>query len=366
MILLAAFSVKVYAQEVRSPSFDSFSYLRDPVFNGTSPREPVAPALTQECDALAAEPEPRVAQQACPEITRESALSEQERFELQLALDKALSQILKLTVDYEALLARVQSFELRTGEGPEAYSQQGAAELEELMGLNAKRLADRDQQLAAQQTRLDALYRQYDNENASRKQLEKKVKELESESKKARELNSDNSKKVTQLTEQLEQKQSRIKQLKTELSAEKPGKVILPAEQKQVLTSLQVIDNDEGKLSPFLSSREWVIEGLRFKEGSADIELNSIQSLNVLISHLKKNPTRNVQVNGYTDSIGSAQSNLHLSQARANAVASYLTQQGIEFYRVKALGYGERRPLGDNAHEQGRLLNRRVAVLFLD
>jgi len=366
VILLTAFAVTAYAQEAGLPSFVSFSYLRDPLFNGTLTHTPDISAVTTEC-ATASEPlvAPVIEPQTCPEIPPESALSQNERFELQLALDKALSQILKLTVDYEALLTRVQSFESRTGEGREAISQPGSVELDELLGLNNKRLADRDQQLAALQNRLDALQTRYDTENVSRLLAEKQLKALQSENNKAKNPGSDSSK-LHVLAEQLEKNQSLIQNLETNLASEKLRNAKLFTEQKQALDMPQSPDNVSVTESPFKLSREWVIEGLRFKEGSADIELDSIQNLNVLIAYLEKSPDLNIQVNGYTDSIGSAQSNMHLSQARANAVADYLIDQGVEFFRIKSLGYGERRPLGDNEQEQGRVRNRRVAVLFLD
>ncbi len=396
-ILLAVPSVSAYAQEAHLPAFDGFSYLRDPLFNRTIAHQTMVPTKPVECIEPKAEVKteivPAVEKNDCPEMTEEQALSQRERFELQLALDKALSQVLKLTVDYEALRTRVQNLGSRVG-GTEGFSQRDGRELQELTAINNKRLADRDEQLSLLQTRLDAAQARYHSENASRLLAEEQLKALQSKNIKPKESVSDSDGKLQLFTEQLDNSKLLIRQLEIDLAAEKADNAKLLAEQKQALAELKQAGNDEQTASaelkqasngeqtasaelkqasngehtssPFETSREWVIEGLKFKRGSADIESNSIESLNVLVEHLKQNTKLTVQVNGYTDSIGSNEANLRLSQARADSVADHLIRQGVETYRVKALGYGESRPLGNNQLEQGRLLNRRVAVLFLN
>ena len=115
----------------------------------------------------------------------------------------------------------------------------------------------------------------------------------------------------------------------------------------------------------FEVAKEWVIEGLRFEKGSARIENSSLGSLDGLLRLLQQNLGVVVQVNGYTDNVGSEDTNQRLSQRRADAVADYLIKQGIDAFRITTLGYGERRPVAGNGTEQGRLKNRRVAVLLL-
>jgi len=69
-----------------------------------------------------------------------------------------------------------------------------------------------------------------------------------------------------------------------------------------------------------------------------------------------------VNVDGHTDSTGSDQYNLNLSQQRANSVAQFLVSQGIMPGRLIVQGYGESRPIADNATPSGRELNRRVEI----
>ena len=112
----------------------------------------------------------------------------------------------------------------------------------------------------------------------------------------------------------------------------------------------------------YTPAREWVISGLQFEEGSADIDRASVDSLASLVTQLRENEALAVQINGYTDNVGSAASNLSLSQDRADAVAAYLVEQGIGKDRIKALGYGELRPIASNDTAEGRAQNRRVEV----
>jgi outer membrane protein OmpA-like peptidoglycan-associated protein len=73
-----------------------------------------------------------------------------------------------------------------------------------------------------------------------------------------------------------------------------------------------------------------------------------------------------LEIFGHTDNVGNAQTNLSLSQQRADAVADYLVRRGIPKERIFARGFGERYPLASNNTPEGRMENRRVEIhLFL-
>jgi outer membrane protein OmpA-like peptidoglycan-associated protein len=72
------------------------------------------------------------------------------------------------------------------------------------------------------------------------------------------------------------------------------------------------------------------------------------------------------EVAGHTDSIGDEVFNLGLSKRRAQAVLEHLEARGVAPGRMTAVGYGETRPIADNATEEGRALNRRVVVRRTD
>ncbi len=103
-----------------------------------------------------------------------------------------------------------------------------------------------------------------------------------------------------------------------------------------------------------------VFKNLEFETGKSIIRESSYSSLNELAELLKKKPAFKILVDGHTDSVGGAASNLKLSNNRANAVKLYLTDKGIDASRITAKGYGLTKPIASNKTAEGRQKNRRV------
>ncbi len=102
-------------------------------------------------------------------------------------------------------------------------------------------------------------------------------------------------------------------------------------------------------------------QNIEFDFDSANLTDASYVVLNKIVSILKDVPTwATLQVNGYTDNIGSEKYNLKLSDARAKAVKDYLVARGISESVVSAKGYGEASPIANNSTRSGREKNRRV------
>jgi succinyl-CoA synthetase beta subunit len=99
---------------------------------------------------------------------------------------------------------------------------------------------------------------------------------------------------------------------------------------------------------------------VKFVTNKDEISPESLTELAAVAKQLATCPAIKTQVEGHTDSVGSDASNLALSQKRADAVATYMASQGVAKERVSAKGYGETKPIGDNATEEGRAKNRRV------
>lgn len=85
-------------------------------------------------------------------------------------------------------------------------------------------------------------------------------------------------------------------------------------------------------------------------------------TLNAVALVLNKYNRTLVDINGHTDSTGSAQHNLGLSQRRAASVATYLGQQGVDGRRFAINGFGASQPIASNATPDGRAQNRRVEI----
>jgi OOP family OmpA-OmpF porin len=99
-----------------------------------------------------------------------------------------------------------------------------------------------------------------------------------------------------------------------------------------------------------------------FETKSDKISTQSYSSLNELVTILNNNPYLNLLIEGHTDNVGNPVYNLSLSERRANAVKKYLEEQGIEVKRLKATGYGQEKPIADNATADGKAKNRRVEL----
>lgn len=103
-------------------------------------------------------------------------------------------------------------------------------------------------------------------------------------------------------------------------------------------------------------------KSLEFENGKADILPGMHADLDKLANFLIDHPRFRLNISGHTDSQGREDSNLRLSQARADAIKAYLIYQfNIEPERINAHGYGSEKPIIDNEeHEDHRKLNRRV------
>lgn len=131
------------------------------------------------------------------------------------------------------------------------------------------------------------------------------------------------------------------------------------AESKELqrqIDELQAKDTDRGLVL--------TLGDVLFESGKAQLKSGAAGNLNTLVMFLNSYPNRTVQIEGYTDSVGSDDYNLGLSSRRAESVQAYLVGQGIDRGRLTASGLGESAPVADNESAMGRQLNRRVEVII--
>lgn len=105
---------------------------------------------------------------------------------------------------------------------------------------------------------------------------------------------------------------------------------------------------------------------VNFAFDSAEIRPEAHPILNEVAATLRENPDLRVRIEGHTDSIGSNQYNLDLSQRRADSVRDYLASRGIAPNRMTTRGFGEEQPVATNETDAGRAQNRRVEILNWD
>lgn len=100
-------------------------------------------------------------------------------------------------------------------------------------------------------------------------------------------------------------------------------------------------------------------DNLQFEFNKDVIKPVSFPFLDEIVDILRQKEW-NLKLEGHTDNKGSADYNLKLSKARANAVKKYLEDKGIKPTRIETEGFGSTKPIADNSTEEGREKNRRV------
>jgi outer membrane protein OmpA-like peptidoglycan-associated protein len=101
-----------------------------------------------------------------------------------------------------------------------------------------------------------------------------------------------------------------------------------------------------------------------FDTGKADLNPGASRNLDQLVQFLTDHAERRVEIDGYTDSVGTDSFNLDLSQRRADTVRSVLVHRGIDSARIVSRGYGKEFGVASNADSGGRQLNRRVEIVI--
>jgi outer membrane protein OmpA-like peptidoglycan-associated protein len=119
-------------------------------------------------------------------------------------------------------------------------------------------------------------------------------------------------------------------------------------------------------LSPIKIGAKMLLTNVFYATDSWEIKEESSSELNNLAFLLSDNKNMIMEIGGHTDSTGSEEHNMVLSEKRALSVVSYLIKKGIEKERLKYKGYGNSLPVGDNNTEEGRQLNRRTEAKILD
>jgi len=107
-------------------------------------------------------------------------------------------------------------------------------------------------------------------------------------------------------------------------------------------------------------SKNWVLYGVNFSTNESDLLPESYPALEHAKQILKDNPEIKVEIRGYTDNVGTDESNQKLSERRAVTVRDYLIKGGIEANRLTAVGFGKSNPIGDNNTDIGKAKNRRI------
>jgi len=106
-----------------------------------------------------------------------------------------------------------------------------------------------------------------------------------------------------------------------------------------------------------------ILEGITFKIGSSEITAGSAAILEKALKSLMDNPDITVEVAGHTDNTGSRNTNMKLSQSRADVVKNWLANRGVSPGRMTTMGYGPDKPVAPNTTKEDREKNRRIEFI---
>jgi outer membrane protein OmpA-like peptidoglycan-associated protein len=139
---------------------------------------------------------------------------------------------------------------------------------------------------------------------------------------------------------------------------------LIQRDQANVDTARVQAELDALKATPTPRGMVLTLGDVLFDTGRAELKSGSGRKMDQLAQFLVEHPARRVQIDGFTDSVGTDSYNEELSQRRANAVREALMARGIESSRIGTEGYGKSYPVANNADSGGRQLNRRVEVVI--
>ena len=182
----------------------------------------------------------------------------------------------------------------------------------------------------------------------------------------------DKEEQISILTDQITQMESQMGEMKSQLGDLKSKEATLTELMEQQRLKREKFTRIE---EAFTSKEAQIIReddkviiqlyALTFPVGKATIESQYFELLSRVIKAIEEYPEYDITVEGHTDSRGGDAANMKLSTERANAVRDYLVASAdIAPPRIKALAYGESKPIASNETEEGRRKNRRITVVI--
>jgi outer membrane protein OmpA-like peptidoglycan-associated protein len=132
------------------------------------------------------------------------------------------------------------------------------------------------------------------------------------------------------------------------------------------VTRIRVAESQKDIYDELSEKGRWATQGILFESGKSDLKPESTPTLKSIAAALKAHPELKVEIEGHTDNVGSATSNMTLSQARADAVkAALVSDYSVAADRLTTKGFGDTKPVAKNTTPEGRANNRRVEIVKL-
>jgi outer membrane protein OmpA-like peptidoglycan-associated protein len=149
-------------------------------------------------------------------------------------------------------------------------------------------------------------------------------------------------------------------------SAERTGDALRQADASQARVDSLELELADLKLQKTERGLVLTLGDVLFDTGQTALKPGAHATLDRLATALRQHPQRTVLIEGHTDDVGSDETNLRLSERRAQSVQIGLQERGVAGNQITAIGKGELYPVADNNTPVGRQSNRRVELVFAD
>jgi outer membrane protein OmpA-like peptidoglycan-associated protein len=149
-------------------------------------------------------------------------------------------------------------------------------------------------------------------------------------------------------------------------SAERAGDALRQADASKARVDSLELELADLKLQKTERGLVLTLGDVLFDTGQAALKPGAYATLDRLAMALRQHPQRTVLIEGHTDNVGSDETNLGLSERRAQSVQMGLQERGVAGHQITAVGKGELHPVADNSTPVGRQSNRRVELILAD
>jgi outer membrane protein OmpA-like peptidoglycan-associated protein len=158
--------------------------------------------------------------------------------------------------------------------------------------------------------------------------------------------------------------QSERDQIQLAARAREANNAKLARDQEAAKAARLQTEIDELKAQPTDRGLVLTLGDVLFETGKAELNSGAARKLDQLAQFLTEHPDRRVEIDGFTDSVGTDAFNQGLSERRADSVRFALQSRGIAAARISSQGFGKGFPVASNTESSGRQLNRRVEVVI--
>ena len=139
-----------------------------------------------------------------------------------------------------------------------------------------------------------------------------------------------------------------------------PAEQESPGDENETITAVEHKFVTEPEPAQMTVGSNIILHGINFASASARLDPETYPVLDDVFQTLVDYPEMEIEIRGYTDNVGDFAANKALSERRALAVKKYLSDQGIDPKRIRAVGFGELDPIDTNSTSEGRKANRRI------